>query len=41
MVKGIPKQVLLEASDVRTAIQPVINNIIEAIKLFFQKHHLH
>ena len=33
IVKGIPKQVLLEASDVRTAIQPVINNIIEAIRI--------
>lgn len=37
IVKGIPKQVLLEASDVRTAIQPVINNIIEAIRIVLSK----
>ena len=37
IVKGIPKQVLLEASDVRTAIQPVIDNIIEAIRIVLSK----
>ena len=37
IVKGIPKQVLLEASDARTAIQPVINNIIEAIRIVLSK----
>ena len=33
IVKGIPKQVLLEASDVRNALSPVVNNIVEAIRL--------
>ena len=33
IVKGIPKQVLLEASDVRKALSPVVNNIVEAIRL--------
>ena len=37
IVKGIPKQVLLEATDVRTAIQPVINNIVEAIRIVLSK----
>ena len=33
IVKGIPKQVLLEASDVRNALAPVVNNIVEAIRI--------
>ena len=33
IVRGIPKQVLLEASDVRNALQPVVNDIIEAIRI--------
>ena len=33
IVKGIPKQVLLEASEVRNALSPVVNNIVEAIRL--------
>jgi rod shape-determining protein MreB len=33
IVKGIPKQVLLEASDVRNALSPVVNNIVDAIRL--------
>ena len=33
IVKGIPKQVLLEASDVRNALSPIVNNIVEAIRL--------
>jgi rod shape-determining protein MreB len=37
IVKGIPKQVLLEAADVRTAIEPVINSIIEAIRIVLSK----
>ena len=32
IVKGIPKQVLLEASEVRNALSPVVNNIVEAIR---------
>jgi len=37
IVKGIPKQVLLEAADVRTAIEPVINSIIEAVRIVLSK----
>ena len=33
IVKGIPKQVLLEARDVRNALAPVVNNIVEAIRI--------
>ena len=33
IVRGVPKQVLLEASDVRNALQPVVNDIIEAIRI--------
>ena len=33
IVKGIPKQVLLEASDVRNALASVVNNIVEAIRI--------
>ena len=33
IVKGIPKQVLLEASDVRNALTPVVNEIIEAVRI--------
>ena len=33
IVKGIPKQVLLEASEVRNALSPIVNNIVEAIRL--------
>ena len=33
IVKGIPKQVLLEASDVRNALSSVVNNIVEAIRI--------
>ena len=32
-VRGVPKQVLLEASDVRNALLPVVNDIIEAIRI--------
>ncbi|NDB30338.1 rod shape-determining protein [archaeon] len=37
IVKGIPKQVLLEAADVRTAIEPIINSIIEAVRIVLSK----
>lgn len=33
IVRGIPKQVLLEASDVRNALQPIVNDIIEAVRI--------
>lgn len=33
IVKGIPKQVLLEASDVRDALAPIVNEIIEAVRI--------
>jgi len=33
IVKGVPKQVLLEASDVRNALSPIVNRIVEAIRL--------
>ena len=33
IVRGVPKQVLLEASDVRNALLPVVNDIIEAIRI--------
>jgi len=33
IVKGVPKQVLLEASDVRDALAPIVNEIIEAIRI--------
>ena len=33
IVRGVPKQVLLEASDVRNALQPIVNDIIEAIRI--------
>ena len=32
IVRGIPKQVLLETSDVRNALAPVVNNIVEEIR---------
>ena len=32
IVQGIPKQVLLEASDVRNALAPVVNNIVNEIR---------
>jgi len=37
IVKGIPKQVLLEAADVRTAIEPIITSIIEAVRIVLSK----
>ena len=33
IVKGVPKQVLLEASDVRQALSPVVQEIIEAVRV--------
>ena len=33
IVKGVPKQVLLEASDVRNALEPVVSEIIEAVRI--------
>ncbi len=33
IVKGVPKQVLLEASDVRNALSPVVQDIIEAVRM--------
>ena len=33
IVKGVPKQVLLEASDVRDALTSVVNDIVEAIRI--------
>src|SRR6056300_1036221 len=37
IVKGIPKQVLWEASDVRDALAPIVNEIIEAIRISLSK----
>ena len=33
IVKGVPKQVLLEASDVRQALSPIVQEIIEAVRV--------
>ena len=33
IVKGVPKQVLLEASDVRNALSPVVQDLIEAVRM--------
>ena len=37
IVKGVPKQVLLEASDVRDALAPIVNEIIEEIRKSLSK----
>ncbi|GIS45553.1 MAG: hypothetical protein Ct9H90mP17_3960 [Actinomycetota bacterium] len=39
IVKGIPKQVLLEASDVRNALAPVVNNIVRQLEFLYLRHH--